>query len=198
MSHQWQKVLEWWHHDVLLWWHLWYDLERLLCELSGLWLPYLWECDCDLDLLYLYLSQWWCVVVDLTQCLVCHLWHAGVPDGRILSWQSTAMWPYSSHSKHTLKQLCAMWPNSWHWKHWSPSLVITLTIEEGNRAAVNCCAAWSFCTSLMASVRRVWGPLSQTWAAKVSAFLIPLTNILMVAALLVKLHLLASHLNLYM
>ena len=53
---------------------------------------------------------------------------------------------------HMLGQLHAMWPDSWHWKHWSPSLVITLTVEEGNRVAVNYCAAWSFTTALMASV----------------------------------------------
>ena len=39
------------------------------------------------------------------------------------------------------------------------SLVIKLIVEEGNRVAVNCWVAWSFSTSLMASVR-VWGPFS--------------------------------------
>ena len=153
--------VEWWCHEVLLWWHLWCDCEWLLHELSWLLLWYPWECDCDLNLLYLCLSGWWCLEVSLGWCLVCHLlWHAGVPDGGILSGQSATMWPYSLHSKqHTLGQLHAMWPNSWHWKDWSPSLVIILTTEEGNRAAVNCWAAWCFSASLMASVK-VWGPFS--------------------------------------
>ena len=88
-----------------------------------------------------------------------------------------------------------MLPNSWHWKHWSSPLDITLTVEEGNRVAVNCCAVWSFSTSAMAFAR-VWGPFLKTQAAKMWAFLSPFTNILIIAALLVKLHLLASLLNL--
>ena len=119
------------------------------------------ECDCDLYLC-LYLSQQWCLELDLAQCLVCCLlWCAGMPDGGNLSGQCAAMWPYSSHSKQcTLGQWHVMWPNSWHWKHWSPSLDITLTVEEDDRIAVNCCTAWSFSISLMVSVKRVWGPFS--------------------------------------
>ena len=52
------------------------------------------SCDCDLDLLCLCLSWWQCLEVDLVQGLLleCHLlWHAGMPDGGILSAQSTAM-----------------------------------------------------------------------------------------------------------
>ena len=41
----------------------------------------------------------------------------------------------------------------------SPLLDITLNVDEGNRVAVNCCVAWSFPTSLMASAR-VWSPFS--------------------------------------
>ena len=141
--------------EVLLWGHLWCDWEWLMHELLWLLLQYPWEYDCDLNLLYLCLSGRWCLEVDLVWCLVCHLLCcAGVPDSGIPSGQSAAMWPYSSHLKQCrLGQLHAMWLNSWHWKHWCPSLVITLTVEEGNRVAVNCCAAWSFSTSLMASVR---------------------------------------------
>ena len=53
----------------------------------------------------------------------------------------------------------AMCPDSWHWKHWSPSLDIILTVDEGNSVAVNCCTAWNFSTSLMASDSD-WDPFS--------------------------------------
>ena len=97
----WQKWwILWWQWEVLLWWHplfLWCDLEQPLWELWWLWLLYLHGWDCDLDLLYLYLSQWWHLEVDLVWCLVlefCLWWCVGVPDGGILSGQSATMWPY--------------------------------------------------------------------------------------------------------
>ena len=107
------------------------------------------------------LSWWWSLEIDLLWCLVLefHLvWHTGMPDGGILSGQSAAIWPYSSHSKqHTFRQWHEMWLNSCHWKDWSSSLDIILTVDEGNKVAVNYCAAWSFSTSLVAFAR-VWGP----------------------------------------
>ena len=163
----WQKwwVL-WWQCKVLLWWHplcLLCDLEEPLWELWQLWLLYLCGLDCNLDLLCLYLSWWWHLEVDLVWCLVlefCLWWHAGVPDGGILSGQSTTIWPYLLHSKQcTFGQWCAMWPCSWHWKHWSSSLDITWTVDEGNKVTVNCYTAWSFSISLMSSAR-VWGLFS--------------------------------------
>ena len=72
---------------------------------------------------------------------------------------------------------------------------MVLTDEVGNRVDVICCAAWSFSTSFMVS-SRVCGPFSYTLVAIVCAFLRPLRKILMVAASLLNLHLLASHLNL--
>ena len=136
---------------------IWSDSCVSYCDL------YLQECECNLDLLFQYLYQWWCLEVDLGQCLVlecCLLWCAGMLDGGILSQQSAAIWPYSSHSKQcTFGQWWAMWPNSWHWKHWSSPFDITLTIDEGKRVAVNCCAAWSFSTSPIMSAR-VWDPFS--------------------------------------
>ena len=70
-----------------------------------------------------------------------------------------------------------------------------LTDEVGKSVEVICCAAWSFSTSFMASAK-VWGPFSYTLVAIVCAFFNPLRKILMVAASLLNLHLLASHLNL--
>ena len=75
----WQWVLEWWCHEVSLWWHLQCNLEQLLCELFWLWLWYLWECDCDLDLLCRNLSWRWCLEVYLVlrvlSLMVCkHAW----------------------------------------------------------------------------------------------------------------------------
>ena len=106
----------------------------VVCVLFWLWFWYLQECDCDLDLLHLCLSLWQCLKVDLVQCLVlewCLLWHAGVPDGGILSGLSVAICAYSSHPKHLIfGQWHAMCPNSWHWKHWSPSLDIILTVDK--------------------------------------------------------------------
>ena len=72
---------------------------------------------------------------------------------------------------------------------------MVLTDEVGKSVEVICCAAWSFSTSFMASAK-VWGPFSYTLVAIVCAFFNPLRKILMVAASLLKLHLLASHLNL--
>ena len=72
---------------------------------------------------------------------------------------------------------------------------MVLTDEEGKRVGVICCAAWSFSTSFMVSAR-VCVPFSYTLVAIVCAFFKPLRKILMVAASLLNLHLLASHLNL--
>ena len=71
---------------------------------------------------------------------------------------------------------------------------MTCTEDESSRVAVNCCAAWSFSTSLMATAK-LCGPFPQTLVAKVCAFLSPFMNILIVAALLLNLHLLGSLLN---
>ena len=70
-----------------------------------------------------------------------------------------------------------------------------LTDEVGRSVEVICCAAWSFSTSFIASVK-VWGPFLQTLVAMECAFLKPFRKILMVAASLLNLHLLAFHLNL--
>ena len=72
---------------------------------------------------------------------------------------------------------------------------MVFTKEAGKRVDVICCAAWSFSTSFMVSVR-VCGPFSYTLVAIVCVFFKPLRKILMVAASLLNLHLLASHLNL--
>ena len=72
---------------------------------------------------------------------------------------------------------------------------MVLTDEVGKRVEVICCAAWSLSTSFMVSTK-VWGPFSYTLVAIVCAFLNPFRKILMVAASLLNLHLLASHLNL--
>ena len=137
--------------------------EWLLCELWWLWLQYLWGCDCDLDLLCLYLSQCWCLEVDLVWCLVLDYflwWRAGVPEGGIQSGKSITIWLYSLHSKQCiLGQWHAMWPDSWYWKHLSSSWDITFTMNEGNRVVVSCCDAWSFSILLMVSAR-VWGAFS--------------------------------------
>ena len=130
-----------------------------LCELCGL--DHLWSLECvecgDLDLLNLCLSLWLWQDVDLVWCLMLEWWflcHAGVPDGGILSEQSAATWSYSSQSKHFIwGQWHAMCPDSWHWKHMSSSLDMMFTVDEGSSTAVNCCAAWSFSTSLMASAK---------------------------------------------
>ena len=74
---------------------------------------------------------------------------------------------------------------------------MTLTVENGGNVAVSCCVAWSFSTSDIASVR-VCGPFSYICAAKVGAFLSPLTKILVVAMLFVILHLLVSLLKVWM
>ena len=68
---------------------------------------------------------------------------------------------------------------------------MTFTEDEGSRVAVNCCAAWSFSTSLMASAK-LCGPFSLTLVAIVCAFLSPFMNVLIIVALLLNLHLLAS------
>ena len=73
---------------------------------------------------------------------------------------------------------------------------MVLTDEVGRSVEVICCVAWSFSTSLIASVK-VWGPFLQTLVAKVCAFFKPFRKILMVAASLLNIHLLASHLNLW-
>ena len=72
---------------------------------------------------------------------------------------------------------------------------MVLTDEVGKRVDVICCAAWSFLTSFMVSAG-VCGPFSYTLVAIVCTFFKPLRKILMVAASLLNLHLLASHLNL--
>ena len=72
---------------------------------------------------------------------------------------------------------------------------MVLTDEVGRRVEVICCVAWSFSTSFIASVK-VCGPFSYTLVAMVCAFYKPFRKILMVAASLLNLHLLASHLNL--
>ena len=74
-------------------------------------------------------------------------------------------------------------------------LDMVLTDEVGKRVDAICCAAWSFPTSFVVSVR-VCSPFLYTLAAIVCAFFKPLRKILMVAASLLNLHLLASHLNL--
>ena len=68
---------------------------------------------------------------------------------------------------------------------------ITLTVEGGMIIAVSCCTEFGFFTSKMASVS-VWGPFLLIHVAKLWAFFSPLTNILIVAAPFVKLHLFAS------
>ena len=157
VSHWWQYVLECLWHNVLLCVHLLYDLEWLLHELLRLWLLYLWLWEWDLDLLDLCPSQWSWQDVNLSWHLVLEwvfLCLAGVPDGGILSRQSATTWPYSSQSKHFIwGKWHALCPDSWHWKHLSSSLDMTFTEDEGGRVAVNCCAAWSFSTSLMASAK---------------------------------------------
>ena len=70
-----------------------------------------------------------------------------------------------------------------------------LTDEVGGSVEVNCCAAWSFSTSFIASAK-VWGPFLYTLVAMVWASFNPLRKILMVAVSLLNLHLLASCLNL--
>ena len=72
---------------------------------------------------------------------------------------------------------------------------MVLTNEVGRSVEFNCCAAWSFSTSLIASAK-VWGPFLYTLVAMVCAFFNPFRKILMVAVSLLKLHLLASNLNL--
>ena len=72
---------------------------------------------------------------------------------------------------------------------------MVLTDEVGESVEVICCVAWSFSTSFMASAK-VWGPFLYTLVAMVCGFFNPLRKILMVAASLLNLHLLASHLNL--
>ena len=72
---------------------------------------------------------------------------------------------------------------------------ITSTVEGGMIIAVTCCTALSLSTSEIASVS-ICGPFSQMWVAKLWAFFNPLIKILMVVASFVKLHLLASVLNL--
>ena len=91
-------------------------------------------------------------------------------------------------------QYHVMWPVSWHWKHLSLSLDMVLTNEGGSRVDVICWVAWSFLTSFMVSAR-LCGPFSYTLVARVCAFFRPLRNIPIVAASLLNLHLLASHLN---
>ena len=114
VSCQWQYVLDFLWHDVLQCVGLWYDLEWLLHEVLKLWLLYLWLQEWDLDLLnlclswwswQLCLSQWSWQEVDLSRHPVLELVFlclTGVPDGRILSGQSAATWPYSSQSKHLM------------------------------------------------------------------------------------------------
>ena len=72
---------------------------------------------------------------------------------------------------------------------------MVLTDEVGRSVEVNCCMAWSFSTSLIATAK-VWGPFLYTLVAMVCAFFNPFRKILMVVASLLNLHLLASHLNL--
>ena len=72
---------------------------------------------------------------------------------------------------------------------------MVLTNDVGKRVDVICCAAWSFSNSFMMSAR-VCGPFLYTLVAIVCAFLKPFRKIFMVAASLLNLHLLASHLNL--
>ena len=112
-------------------------------------------CDCDLDLLCKYLSSmmvsrsWsgampWVRVLSLYSVQACL-------SGGILSGQSAAIFIIhcifiAFKAMYIWAMTCAMWPNSWHWKHWSSSLDITLTVDEGNRVAVNCYTAWGFST----------------------------------------------------
>ena len=72
---------------------------------------------------------------------------------------------------------------------------MALINEVGRSVEVICCVAWSFSTSFIASAK-FWGPFSYTLVAMVCTFLNPFRKIHMVAALLLNLHLLASHLNL--
>ena len=72
---------------------------------------------------------------------------------------------------------------------------MVLIDEVDKRVEVICCAAWSLSTSFMVSTK-VWGPFSYTLVAIVCAFFNPFRKIPMVAASLLNLHLLASHLNL--
>ena len=71
---------------------------------------------------------------------------------------------------------------------------MVLTDEGGSKVDVICSAARSFSTSFMVSAR-LCGPFSYTLVARVCAFFTPLRNILIVAASLLNLHLLASHLK---
>ena len=71
---------------------------------------------------------------------------------------------------------------------------MVFTEEAGKRVDVMCCAAWSFSTSFMMSVK-VCGPFSYTLVAIVCAFFKPLRKILIVEASLLNLHLLAYCLN---
>ena len=72
---------------------------------------------------------------------------------------------------------------------------MVFTNEVGKRVGFICCAAWSFSTSFMVSAR-LCGPFSYTIIAIVCACFKPLRKILMVAASLLNLHPVASHLNL--
>ena len=71
---------------------------------------------------------------------------------------------------------------------------MVLTNDGGSKVDVICWAACSFSTSFMVSAR-LCGPFLHTLVARVCAFFRPLRNILIVAASLLNLHLLASHLN---
>ena len=69
-----------------------------------------------------------------------------------------------------------------------------LTVDGGVIMAVSCCTALNFLNSDIALLS-VCGPFSYMQVARLWAFFKPLMNILMVAALFMKLHLLASVLN---
>ena len=73
---------------------------------------------------------------------------------------------------------------------------MVLTDEVGKSVEVICCVAWSFSTSFMASAKFCGSLFRIPYVAIVCAFFNPCRKILMVAASLLNLHLLASHLNL--
>ena len=70
---------------------------------------------------------------------------------------------------------------------------MTFTEDEGNRVAVNNCAAWGFSTSLMASAHALWSLLIPLLPECVHSS--ALYEYLIVAASLLNLHLLAFLLN---
>ena len=135
-----------------------------LCELLWLWLLYLWLQECDLDLLKPVF-----VPVIMVRCGSSMVSHARMMFSVLCrcTWWWYFVWTVCCNMTIFIAiktfymgtMVCHGGPDSWHWKHFSSSLDMTFTVDEGSSVVVNCCAAWSFSTSLMASAR-FWGPFS--------------------------------------